>query len=407
MAHAGTTSIAALALALLTACTGRPDSPAAGALPTPAPTPSVSSRAADLDALEAALRTHPDPPDVAAALARLRGTADDLTRTQWLAELMRVTATRDRDGHTGVFPLAQPGLPVWPLQLYRFADGWRVAAAQPPYADLVGGRVSHVGGLPVEQAVEAVTPLVPHDNAATVTARAPQYLVVPDVLDGLGLETTLTVEGRALSPEPITAEAYATWSGSFYPLVVPRLPPLPTDDLVLTTRGRVAVLGYHRVTAVSGGTSIRAVADDITRLVSSGQVDRVVVDLRRNSGGENGSYPPLLAALRAVDAERPGAVRIVTGRTTFSAATNFAAELLSSTGTRSYGESMGGAPNMWGDAQPHTLPGTGVTVHVATRLWELGGEDLRASIPPDVPVPLTWADHAAGRDPALGAAAAS
>jgi hypothetical protein len=400
---ARTVATGVVALALLLAC--EQDRPVGDGPGTVSPSPTAVARAADLDALEGALGTHPDPPDLDVELDRLRRRADALTPSQWLTELMRVTATRDRDGHTGVFPLAQPQLAVWPVQLYRFADGWRVAAAQAPYADLVGGRVSHVGGLPVEDAVRAVTPLVPHDNPATVVARAPQYLVVPDVLDGLGLAPSLTVDGRTLTPEPVPSEAYATWSGAFYPLVVPRLPPIPTDELVLSRRGRVAVFGYHGVTAASDSTSVDEIAAEITRLVDRREVDRVVVDLRWNSGGENGSYPPLLSALQAADAKRPGTVRVVTGRTTFSAATNFVAELLASTTARSFGEAMGGAPNMWGDAQPHTLPGSQVTVHVATRLWELGGKDLRPTIPPDVPVPLTWADHAAGRDPVLEAAA--
>lgn len=125
---------------------------------------------------------------------------------------------------------------------------------------------------------------------------------------------------------------------------------------------------------------------------------RVVVDLRHNSGGENGSYPPLLEALQELPA---GSVRLLTSRTTFSAATNFVAEVTSSTDALVVGEPMGGAPNMWGDAREVVLPGTVAVLHVATRLWELGGVDLRSTVPVDVEVPVTWADWSAGRDRAL------
>lgn len=44
---------------------------------------------------------------------------------------------------------------------------------------------------------------------------------------------------------------------------------------------------------------------------------------------------------------------------------------------------------MWGDAR------------AATRLWELGGQDLRSTVPVDVEVPVTWADWSAGRQRVL------
>ena len=375
--------VAALLAALLPACT-----------PTGDDRPKVpAARAADLAALAEALAAHPDPPDISDDVEELRDRAAEVSDERWLVELMRLTAGRDRDGHTGVFPLAQPALELWPLQLYDFDDGWRVVAALPPYDEIVGGRVDAVGDVPVEQAAQALADLVPRDNDQTVRARVAQLLVAPAVLRGAGLRESITVDGTVVEPEPIPAPDLAEWSDAFYPLVVPRLPPVPDSALAVARQGDALVLTYAQVVAASGDTTLR----DLAAAVSSGDVRRVVVDLRHNSGGENGSYPPLLAALQDLPA---GTVRLLTSRTTFSAATNFVAEVLSSTDALLVGEPMGGAPNMWGDAREVVLPGTGVVVHVATRLWELGGVDLRSTVPVDVQVPVTWADWSAGRDPA-------
>ena len=376
--------VAGLLAALLAACSSRDE---AG--------PKVpASRAADLVALKAALASHPEPPDVAAAVDELRDRAAELSDDRWLVELMRLTAGRDRDGHTGVFPLAQPDLELWPLQLFAFDDGWRVVAALPPYEELVGGRVEAVGGLPVERAVEALADLVPRDNDQTVRARVPQLLVAPAVLRGSGLDEGIVIDGQLVLPRAVPAEEYARWSGAFYPLVVPRLPPVPETALAASRREDAVVLTYAQVVAASGDTTVR----DLAAAVRASGVRRVVVDLRKNSGGENGSYPPLLQALQELP---DGTVRLLTSRTTFSAATNFVAEVLATTDAVVVGEAMGGAPNMWGDAREHVLPGSGTVVHVATRLWELGGVDLRSSIPPDVEVPVTWADWSQRRDRAL------
>lgn len=382
--------MAGLLALLLVACSAEPQVDEVGV---------PAGRSADLVALADALEGHPEPPEVDEELADLRKRAAHLTDDQWLVELMRLVAGRDRDGHTGVFPLAQPELELWPLQLFRFEEGWRVIAAQAPYEDLVGGAVEAAGGLPVDQAAELLAPLVPRDNEQTVRARLPQVLVTPAVLRGLGLGESLTVDGRDVSPEPIPVLSYAEWSSAFYPLVVPRLPPVPEPALQVARRGNTVVLTYAQITAASGDATVR----DLAAALRQEGVDRVVVDLRHNSGGENGSYPPLLKALQDLP---DGTVRLLTSRTTFSAATNFVAEVLATTDALVVGEAMGGAPNMWGDAREHLLPGSGTVVHVATRHWELGGVDRRSTIPPDVEVPVTWADWSAQRDRALEAALA-
>ena len=134
----------------------------------------ASGRSADLDAVAAAYdELHPEPPDLSVAVDGLRERAGELTEEQWLVELMRLTAGRDRDGHTGVFPLAQPDLELWPLQLYAFADGWHVVAAQDPHGDLVGREVTAVGGVPVDEAVERLRP-----RGATAPAAQPTSSVV-------------------------------------------------------------------------------------------------------------------------------------------------------------------------------------------------------------------------------------
>lgn len=226
--------VAALLAVLLPACSvGEDEGPA-----VPAP------RAADLAALTETLAAHPEPPAIGTEVAELRRRAGEIDDDRWLVELMRLTAGRDRDGHTGVFPLAQPGLELWPLQLYDFADGWRVVAALPPYDELVGGRVDAVGDVPVEQAVEALADLVPRDNDQTVRARVAQLLVAPAVLRGTGLRESITVDGTQVVPDAVPAAAFAEWSDAFYPLVVPRLPPVPDPALSVARRGDTVVLTY-------------------------------------------------------------------------------------------------------------------------------------------------------------------
>lgn len=132
---------------------------------------------------------------------------------------------------------------------------------------------------------------------------------------------------------------------------------------------------------------------------------RVVVDVRLNHGGDNTTYAPLLDVL-----SRPAVQRklvLLTGRSTFSAAGNFVADVDRGTTAKLVGEPAGGAPSQWGDAAAIPLERVGLTLHVATSYWEFGPPgDTRAETPVDVPVELTAADFFAGRDPVLARALA-
>ena len=75
----------------------------------------------------------------------------------------------------------------------------------------------------------------------------------------------------------------------------------------------------------------------------------MIVDVRLNPGGDNTAYRPLLDVLRSRFVNRPGRLVLLTGRVTFSAAGNFAAEVDARTRARIVGEAAGGSPHNYGD----------------------------------------------------------
>ena len=85
----------------------------------------------------------------------------------------------------------------------------------------------------------------------------------------------------------------------------------------------------------------------------------MIVDVRLNPGGDNHTYAPLLAALRAKSVNRPGRLVVLISRSTFSAAQNFITELERKTQVIFVGETSGGSPNLYGDVQHVELPTAG------------------------------------------------
>ena len=346
------------------------------------------------------------------ALARRAGELDD---DELLVELMRLTALAGpRDGHTGIFPLDEGHrrpLHLLPLRLYRFPEGWFVVG-EVGRRGLVGAKVLSLGGEPVARVAARVAPLVPADNAWSRRARTAQWLVVAEVLRGLGLEPRVEVEQhgvrRELRPAPVAASSWrAAFGDLFHPMVPQGLPARPRPAYLARREepswtaslaaGRVA---YGALNVMLG--DVDGFARALGALAAPAGVERVVLDLRHNPGGDNFTYVSLLELLRSPRVDRPGRLVVLVGRTTFSAAANLVAELERTTGARFVGEPPGGSPNLYGDPTAARLPELGWNVNVATVHWVKSHErDDRVALQPDERVLLTAADYFAGRDPVL------
>ena len=312
-----------------------------------------------------------------------------------------------RDGHSYV-PLFQAasGFHALPLKLHQFRDGWFVVAAQEPYQGLVGKRLVQVGDAPVRQVAALLSPLVSRDNDTTVKARLGNFLVVPELLraknltdrvDAVSLVVEDGIRGRLdASVKPVTGRDYEAWQNSFDT-------PENFGFDYLAGSGTLLV-HYNAVRAeTAGGESMQQFSERVRTFVDGHRVGRVVVDLRRNGGGNNTTYRPLFDLLTQNEAvNRPGRLFVLIGRDTFSAAGNFAAELEQAAHVLFVGEPTGGGVNQYGDSVPVKLPHSGLEARIASRYWQMSSAaDERLTLTPNIPVDVTSADFFAHRDLAL------
>jgi hypothetical protein len=123
------------------------------------------------------------------AIKRLDERIPSLARHQIVVEMARIAAML-RDGHSGIQSFlydSKVGFRYYPIALYLFKDGLFIYAANPQYANAVGGRVVRIGDTSAEEAINAVKDLVFCDNEMTVKERVPLLLTTPEVLHAVGL----------------------------------------------------------------------------------------------------------------------------------------------------------------------------------------------------------------------------
>src|SRR5262249_58060861 len=116
-----------------------------------------------------------------------------------------------------------------------------------------------------------------------------------------------------------------------------------------------------------------------------------------NGGGDNTTYGPLLDIFGSKRVNQRGKVYLLTGRATFSAAANFAAEIDRDTRATIVGEPTGGGVETYGDHVPVLLPSLGWYVYIAARYHERkrGPNDHRLAAAPDIRGDLSPSQYSA------------
>jgi tetratricopeptide (TPR) repeat protein len=366
-----------------------------------------------------------------AAVRSLDARIPSLARHQILVEMARIVAMVG-DGHTNLAPTRDPrvGFRTYPLRLYLFADGLAVRAASREHADVVGAKVVRIGSSSADQAYRAVRELIGRDNEMDARFFAPHLLVMPEVLHALGLiddmedaAFTLDVGGTVrtlrLSPagpaELLAPETDTTWmprpelvdarDGAARPTPLWLQAPQDRYRFVPLPEAKAVYVQYNQVGDKEGGETIAAFADRLLAFLDANPIERLVLDLRLNRGGNGELNRPLLVALiRARRVDRPGGLFVLVGRSTWSAAQFLVNDLEKYTHAIFVGEPTGGKVNAFGDSSRITLPHSGVTVRVSTLWWQGDERDGRPWTAPQVAADLALADYRANVDPALDAA---
>jgi hypothetical protein len=369
-------------------------------------------------------RIHPNPYQ-GIDKATYHAAADDLAAQipilndeQALAGITRLAAMpswKGREGHSGIFPFTpETGTHAYPLRFWRFSDGLTITAARAPYEALIGSQVTAIAGKPIDDVIALVEPMAPRDNPSNLLAYGPLYMRQSELLAGVGVIehagpavfSVVNRDGIAhnVTVEPIPAADDVVWTNAL-PMVLP-----PRDVMWLHDStepiwwrflddSKTLYLQYNEVVATG------SVADEILARVARGGVERVVVDLRNNGGGDNHRYARLLEALQDPSIDRPGRLVVLFGRLTFSAAGNFATEVEATTGAVFVGEAMGSSPNLYGDVRRLSLPTVRLDVYIASVYWQKStADDPRITIEPDLAVPYSSDDYFNDRDPQLEAA---
>jgi hypothetical protein len=331
---------------------------------------------------------------------------------------LMLLVARIGDGHTSMVPNSFPRTRTLPLGFYPFADGLVLLTTQAEYQTALGLKLAQVGGKDIEMVIGRMSRAIPHENEGWLRVQVAGFLAYPEILYGLELSDT-----------PDSAEfAFDRGDGS---LVVINVAAVPTDQLrglnwVSAVEADTPAFTFQRHTPPNYwyeflpdsdtlyiAYAICAEAADypfanflaeVTTLINAQPIDRVVIDLRANTGGDSRILEPLIDTLAGYDTiNQPGHLYVLIGPKTYSSAVLNAIQFQQRTHALLAGEPTGSKPNHYGEIQTLTLPNSGLQVIYSTKYHRYIEDDTAPALMPDLLIPLNAADFLAGRDPVLEA----
>jgi hypothetical protein len=349
--------------------------------------------------------------DWLAKAADLTRRIPSLTDAEIRSALMALVASIG-DPHTDVAWPSSMQFRVVPLNFYWFDDGIYVIGASAPYQKLLGTRLVSVGKTGIDEAFRTLSMLVPHENDQWLKKRIPQFeLPNADYLFGTGLipnidkvaMTTRTAAGDIISSDIPTVLQRQTPRTTPVSTAGPPLYRQHTDRnywAVVIDNGMTLYFQYNSCMEDPKQPSKEFFAQ-LKPMMADTQVQRIVLDMRFNSGGFTSILSPWIEEIRQSRFNKKGRLYVIVGRATFSAAMEASNHLHDRTAAIFVGEPTGARPQFKLRRGDFPLPYFGIRVSYAngTESANLTGLTLI----PDIQTGLTFSEYMKGVDPALNA----
>ena len=337
-----------------------------------------------------------------------------------------------RIGHTQAGYLFQPFhsatgeklFPSIPIEFYLFNDGFFIKSTASKFKDIVGARILQIGDYPTKEALDKLRPFVNYENEQGFIANAPFYLRFPKLVYSAGISGTRDklklkyeknnqVKEILIDPDPSTLvfkttglEAIPGWID---------IGDLSKNPIPLWKqngdkyRNRVYLpgtkTGYirHSVTLNDNDQTLVNFFDQAYDFVEKNDVEKLVLDVRMNGGGNNQLIKPIITGIiQLKKINKKGKFFCIIGRRTFSACQNLVNELERYTEVIFVGEPTSENVNFYGDTKTETLPNSKIQVYCSWLWWQNSDpRDFRKFTAPQLAADMSFSDYSNNIDPAM------
>ena len=340
-------------------------------------------------------------------------------------------ATIFDDAHSGIVlnrhAFKRLGHHYYPFDFTYFSDGFFVQSVSAPsdslvyYKDALYSRLLTIGGIDVEEIIEMLSEVIPHENNYHIPVRTAlaDLMQHSELLIYLGVTTGSETEFTFENPEgdifSIVASARAVCREVYIETVF-----IDVDREGFLKYSRpdwqwfefledynLMYLRLHNLFSTPALPSLEEFYLDLTQktgyILDTGEIDKFVIDLRDNRGGFL-EYFEVLFNLVYSKRNSIGSVYVLINNYTYSSGVVAAAIL------KNYvddvllvGEPTGQPTNFFAGTSTHWLLNSNIQFEVSRVHFRILPECAEDTLHPDIFIPMTFKDFLNSRDPVLEA----
>lgn len=301
---------------------------------------------------------------------------------------------------------------VLPFELFMDGESLYITGTLMDYNQTLFTRLVEINHYPVSKIIEQLSEVIPVDNEVGLKVMIPSYIRLPSVLYGLGVlknkdEAKLTFEKEDRSRITMTVK-FVSVSDNNLQIVNPEA------EKMIFMKHRKKNYGFSYLSDEQAlyiaynhcqedpTYSMELFSQEILQSIRENPIQRIIIDLRENPGGNSYVIDPLIDKLQ-YETEVKDRIIVLIGRGTSSSAIINAIQFKNTFQAVLIGEPPNGGMNKPGDILPIQLPSTGLTVYYCTEVFLLMETD-KDYLVPDIQVEHRIEHFKAGDDPILNAA---
>ena len=294
-----------------------------------------------------------------------------------------------------------------PVRFEWASDGLVIMEISSSQQMHLGKVVGQINGKDISVVTDSLSTLIAYENESWLKYQVVNYYRAPQLFDYFGFlnngnETNFELNGG----ESFNLTATNNTTVSIYDHVQRPLYLSNTADFYWSeylSDDQLYYIQYNKASAMSGYSFQQFTNDVMEDINAYGQIEKIVIDLRLNTGGNSAIAQPLIQQItNLVNTNKfdNSDIFVIIGRRTFSSGFLNAWELKEAVDPVFVGEPTGGKPNHFGEVRNFRLPNSSLRVWYSKKYFEISENDEN-TLEPDILIELSVDDLISGNDPVL------
>lgn len=328
----------------------------------------------------------------------LKGMDTDEAYLKW----MEINASLD-DEHTTIARRSY----LYPFYFILFDDdGIIVMQTLKMYESLLGARLIAIGDVPIDSIIPKLKKLTP-GNENWKKCLLPYYLNATYILHGLKIAGPYAVNYTFLKGQDTLLIKTDCYQKDSSVALVPKEPLLRFSEnkpywFTMIDDRKALYFNYQKCTEYKE-ESMDEFLDRLKTTIGKKKPERIIIDLRTNSGGNSELLNPFIEYLARHRLAKEKKVFVLTGRATFSSALINAYNLKKRANATIIGDMSGGNVNHFGEIKSEVLKKTEIRLNYSTKYFELD-KKYTTGLPADILITPQFQNRMEGIDETLNEA---